>query len=448
MPDLFRSFVQCRRGNLAILTAVAMPVVLMAMGGITNYSVAFSSQSRLQATADAASLAAARELYLANTKPELLQSTIKAMVALNVGADAEKVETQVTFGMPDEGSAARTRVLNQVTVQLSMELEPPFFMPGFDNTIKKVSALATARVSGGGRICMIALSEDGKKTVDMSGTGKINASSCAVYSNSIDKSGVSVTQWARLSSELTCSSGGYEGNDGNYAPVPLTDCPTVKDPLLSRTFEEPTRCDFDKLTVKDFNRILVPGVYCGATNLSGSANIVLLPGTYTFWDGSLKLEKGATLTGDGVSLVFLGKKAGLEIKNDTEISLSASETGAVAGILIYADRDTDKSRKFKIESRNARKMVGTIYVPNDKLTIGGDKDADGKCDPDPITGLIEGLLGCKAEVGQYSEWTAIVANEVEVTSGVNLVLNTNYEGSTVPVPAGVGPVGRNISLYR
>ena len=448
MPHPIRSFFRCQNGNFAMMTAVAMPVVLMAMGGVANYSMAFSTQSSLQSAADAASLSAARELYLANTKPELLRSTIEAMVAMNIGADAPRVETDVLFGAPTEETGTDARILNEVTVKLSMEIEPAFPMTGLIEPVRQISALATARVSGGGRICMIALASDGNKSIDMSGDGNINANTCAVYSNSVAKNGVSVTQFAKLSSELTCSSGGYTGADANYRPAPLTDCPTVKDPLLARTIGEPTHCDYDKLTVKNTNRVLLPGVYCGDIKLTGSSNVVFLPGTYTFWDGSLKIEKGATLVGDGVSLVFVGEKAGLEIKNDTEISLSASQTGIMAGILIYADRDTDKPRKFKIESRNARKMVGTIYVPNDKLTIGGDKDGDGKCDPDPITGLVEGAPGCESEVGQYSEWTAIVAKQVEVTSGVYMVLNTDYEGSNVPVPAGVGPVGRNIALYR
>ena len=59
-----------------------------------------------------------------------------------------------------------------------------------------------------------------------------------------------------------------------------------------------------------------------------------------------------------------------------------------------------------------------------------------------------GLPGCKANVGQFSDWTALVANEIKVTAGVKLMLNTDYTGSDVPVPAGVGPVGGNIALSR
>ncbi|MCQ0988541.1 pilus assembly protein TadG-related protein [Jiella marina] len=443
-----RSFLACRNGNFALITALVMPVLLLVAGGGVNYSLAFATQTRLQSAADGAALAAARELYLANTKPELLQRTIETMVAVNLNVDPADVTTEVSFGRPQQDTAAKAGVLNEVTVELSMDVDLAFPIMGFDEMFGRTSALATARVSGGGRICMIALAETGNKIVDMSGDAQILADTCAVYSNSVATIGVSVTQLAKLSSELTCSAGGYFGLFTNYEPMPLTDCPAVKDPLVSRVAETPTHCDHEKLTIKDTNKNLYPGIYCGDIKLSGTSDVVLLPGTYTFWNGSLRVEKGATLTGEGVSLVFLGKKAGLQVKNDTEIALSASQTGAMAGILIYADRDTDKDRKFRIESHNARKMVGTIYMPEDTLTIGGDKNGDGVCDPDPVTGVVEGLFGCDSEVGQISEWTAIVAKAVEVTAGVKLVLNTDYEGSTVPVPAGVGPVGRNIALTR
>ncbi|MCB8839674.1 TadE/TadG family type IV pilus assembly protein [Aurantimonas sp. VKM B-3413] len=448
MAQSFWSFWRCRRGNFAIITALASPVLLLGMGGVVNYSLAFSARSDLQAAADAAALGAARELYLANTKPELLQQAVEAMVGANLGADADSVQTRVSLGNPSEGTAANVRVLSQVTVTLSKKIDAALPMPLFAEKFGDLAVTAVARVAGGGRICMIALAEDGNKVVNMSGNAKILAESCAVYSDSVAKSGVAVSQRAYLSSELTCSAGGYTGSELNYDPLPLTDCPAVKDPLVSRVAAVPSRCDYDKLSIKGENKDLYGGVFCGDTKITGGSHVVMRPGTYVFWDGKLRVDQKSTLTGDGVSLVFLGKKAGLEIKNDTEIALSASQSGAMAGILLYADRDSNKTRKFKIESSNARKMVGTIYLPNDKLTIGGDKDGDGTCDPDPLTGVTEGLLGCKAEVGDYSEWTAIVADQVEVTSGAKLVLNTDYDGSTVPVPAGIGPVGRNIALVK
>ena len=56
--------------------------------------------------------------------------------------------------------------------------------------------------------------------------------------------------------------------------------------------------------------------------------------------------------------------------------------------------------------------------------------------------------GCKANVGQYSDWTAIVARNIMVTSGVELVLNANYSASNVPVPENNGLVGAMARLEK
>ena len=442
-----KRFWNCEKGNFAIIFALMAPVLLGVSSGAVNYAFAYSAKSRLQGAADSAALAAAQELYLSNTKPELIEEVAKGFVIANLGENAGHVDIAVSVGSPNTSTAAQQSVLSEVTVSLDNDITVDLPMPDLFGVFKHAKATSVARISGGGKICMIGLEESGKSALAISGNAKVIASECAVYSNSADPKGLSVTKLSKLTSELACSSGGFEGAASNYDPQPLTDCPSVKDPLTSRVPQMPSNCNFDKMDVKNNNAILTPGVYCKKLTISAS-NVTLRPGVYVFWDCKVKLDKGARISGDKVSLVFIGKKSGLDLKNDTEVALSASEEGPMAGILIYADSGSDKSRHFKIESSNARKMVGTIYLPHDKLTIGGDKDADGKCDPDPVTGLIEGVLGCKSDVGEFSDWTAIVANEIEITSGVRLVLNTDYSGSSVPVPSGVGPVGGNISLAR
>ena len=440
-----KNFWRCERGNFALLFAIVLPTLMLASGSVLNFSMVHSERTRLQSAADGAALAAAHELYLADTKPELLQAVAKSFVAANLGSHADGVDVSVTVGAPNGDTAASDPVMSEVTVALTADLAANLPLPDLTGSIGKATVTSVARVAGGGRICMIGLAASGRDAIKMSGTSRLVADRCAVYSDSVDPKGLSVRQLAKLSSELSCSSGGYDGLAINYDPKPLTDCPAVKDPLISRTVPAPTACDFSDVKVKDVNTAASPGVYCGKLDVS-SSQLSLRPGTYVFWNAKVKVDKHSTISGDGVTLVFLGKKSGLDLKNDTEVALSASSDGPMAGILIYADSGSDKARDFKIESNNARKMVGTIYLPNDKLVIGGDKDGDGKCDPDPVTGLVEGLLGCKAEVGAFSDWTAIVASQVEITAGVHLILNTNYDGSSVPVPAGVGPVGGNIRL--
>jgi hypothetical protein len=42
----------------------------------------------------------------------------------------------------------------------------------------------------------------------------------------------------------------------------------------------------------------------------------------------------------------------------------------------------------------------------------------------------------------------IVARNVTLYDGPNLVLNSNYDGTTVPVPKGLGPVGSQVMLTK
>ncbi|MDZ4759982.1 MAG: hypothetical protein SGJ21_02795, partial [Alphaproteobacteria bacterium] len=74
-----------------------------------------------------------------------------------------------------------------------------------------------------------------------------------------------------------------------------------------------------------------------------------------------------------------------------------------------------KIQEHRIRSDNAQKLVGTIYISRNKLLIDGDK---------PIAAA--------------SEYTVIVAREFELAEGPEVVLNTDYALSDVPVPEGVG----------
>ena len=70
-----------------------------------------------------------------------------------------------------------------------------------------------------------------------------------------------------------------------------------------------------------------------------------------------------------------------------------------------------------IRSDNARRLVGTIYLPNGKLLIDG-----------------------RRPIADRSEYTVIIADTFELQDGPNLVLRTDYHLSDIPVPEGVGPV--------
>ncbi len=69
-------------------------------------------------------------------------------------------------------------------------------------------------------------------------------------------------------------------------------------------------------------------------------------------------------------------------------------------------------------------LLGTIYLPRGKLVI-----------------------DTKAKVADLSAYTVIVAKEIDV-KGVNLVVNSDYGGTDVPVPDGVGPNSRFVRVGK
>ena len=73
-----------------------------------------------------------------------------------------------------------------------------------------------------------------------------------------------------------------------------------------------------------------------------------------------------------------------------------------------------KPAKNKISSDNARLLLGTIYFPEGDLEI----DSGGK-------------------VADESAYTAVIANRIRLNCGPTLVLNSDFDKTTVPVPEGM-----------
>jgi hypothetical protein len=165
-------------------------------------------------------------------------------------------------------------------------------------------------------------------------------------------------------------------------------------------------------------------VYCEGLKITDGATVTLSPGTYLIQGGKFVVERGATLEGEDVGVFLTGESTTLEFSYDSTISLSAPKKGEMAGMLIFDDR-SDKADKHRIYSNNARKLLGTIYMPNGELYIDS-----------------------KRPLADRSDYTVIIARTVELFDGPDLVLNANYEGSSVPVPKGVGPLGTTVGLVK
>jgi hypothetical protein len=247
-----------------------------------------------------------------------------------------------------------------------------------------------------------------------------------VQSNSRDPQGLTARDFAYLKAQRICSSGGYDGRTGsNLSPAPVTDCPPIEDPLGKRPAPSAGGCDYTNTVVNRQTVTLSPGVYCGGLKIGNGAQVTLREGIYVIDGAPLAVNGGATLQGDYVGIYFRGNLATLTLAADSTISLSAPKLGSMAGILFFEDRSAPLLRTFAISSDNARKLLGTIYLPRGLLSV----DANNP-------------------VADQSAYTVIVSRQLRLSAGPNLVLNANYSSTDVPVPDGVGPLGAKVSLSQ
>jgi len=224
----------------------------------------------------------------------------------------------------------------------------------------------------------------------------------------------------------TYSAGGYQGPASTYKPVPVTDSPVIEDPLKARA--QPiadSNCDYTNLKITKGMETLHPGTYCGGINLGGKSDIILKSGIYIMKDGPLFVNGNATLKGKNVGFVFEGDAAVFDFGVSTQANLTAPVTGPMSGILFFEDRNAPLNRNFVIRSKDAERFEGTVYLPNGKLVV--DK---------------------ASRIGQLSNWTAIIARRIEVRNGPELVINSDYAQSDIPVPEGISPNGTEVRLSR
>jgi len=409
-------------------------------------------ESNLQAIADAAALAAARELPTLGLDQDRIQAMATNVVKASMGAD-EPVDIQ----------ASASAATNQVRVILRQERRD-WLSRAFHDDPGLVSVEAVAQAFGL-KVCVIGLEDDAAGTVHLEESARLSAGDCAVYSNSKSGEGVRSLNAASVRSSLTCSSGGYVGDDHNFQPAPLTDCPATIDPLGARPAPEVGSCLPGKHVYVNVKKRLRPGTYCGGLIVGARATITLDPGIYVIKDGPLivgpggricgpggeedeeedgeedggedededeeedagcvNLAGGASLKGEGVGFYFTGTvKAGvlglvdaMRLEPASVVELSAPTDGPMAGLLFFEDRASPPLRRFMVMSVDARKLVGTIYTNQGRF-----------------------IVDTNEEVAEESAYTAIVTHRLELYGAPDLVLNTNYNATDVPVPRGIGPV--------
>ena len=435
-----RAFLSDTQASTLTVFGLALPAIAVGGSGAIQYTYLVQQKTVLQSAADTAAIGAAKQLNLSSAMNQSAPAAASLIAHAALGALAPSVKDDVTASTIDGNTGV------DVTIVRTM---PSFFGALLGQSSFSVKAHAAAHVMGGVPICAIALDAKVSGAVTLDTSAVVNAQGCAIYSNSKNDWSIYADQSAVLKSAYTCAVGGKKGYFPNFDPQPKTGCPAIADPLASRPAPTvPSFCSYTNYVVSSSKVTLNPGVYCGGLTVTAQSQVTLNPGEFIISGGPLSVDQGSSLIGTHVGFYLTkyskvwpplpkggpgpgpptkGPAPGTTIyfDQDSTISLTAPTTGALAGLLFFADPALPKNQLHEILSNNAQTLLGTIYLPNGRL-----------------------FVGSTAPVAANSAYTIVVADTLELSAGPTLVLNSNYTATDVPVPQGVGPQGGSIQLTQ
>ncbi len=392
------------RGNIVISFVCAMPILMATTGIAIDFGTMTMKRATLQAAADEAAVAGAKQLTLASTTDIAVKSTVSSFL-----------QNQLTGN--DVGATNTTtidRAKGAVKVEVS-ESWSPYFAQFIGTDITPIVARATAVVQGESRLCILTLNPTENHAFRMMNSAQVQAASCGVFSNSVDPKGMFLQNFSIISAAIICSAGGVSAAKSQTSVTPQSDCTPVPDPLTAQAIPTVGPCSATNTSISSGTTTLSPGVYCGGLTISGTANVTFKPGLYVVKDAPFTISGSSVADGVDVGFYLAGASAQVNFTGSAKINLSGSETGVMAGLLLFADPAQADGSTHVINATNVQTLTGTIYFPTGDLRV------------DPAS----------ATVASNSAYTAIIVNRIRIEKGPTLVMNTSYGATKVPVPAGV-----------
>lgn len=396
------------RGNLVVITGLmAIPISMIVVMTLEMVSLS-SERARMQAAVDAAALAGARELAVAGGAARNASGFAEEFAFNQVTDLAPRVKMDFTAGQLDRGFQ-----VSGVGVRGSFfgNLVPP---GGF-----KIEVNAIAEALNQQPLCVLALPENEEDEEEPSGlsarkTSSVQANNCLVHSNgSMTTEDKGVITAGTIQARRTAIGTGYTPAANNGAL-------RVADPFKGRKIKIPGACNGPSLPALEVRGIhkysLAPGVHNRTVTIWQNGTITLERGEHYFCE-QVVVRGSGTLQGDNVVMIF-DDAATFSASESSALSLTGRTTGDWAGFVIVTTRDNEED--MEISSNFVDKLLGTIYLPNAEL-----------------------IINASGAVAEDSKWSVVVAKDIYLDKNAKLVINTDYAGSGVPVPLGVGDNGAN-----
>lgn len=358
---------------------LVMPVVVGTAGLGVEEGFWLYRHHLAQSAADASAISAATAYGASSTANITSQADgVAAQYGFVSGAAANA--TLVTVNRPPKTGTHQGNA-NYIEV-LVQEKRPRMLSAIFGGGTVTIGARAVAQTNAG-LGCLLALDGTASAAGNLQGNPVVTLTNCSAYDNSNNATALNVGGSASMSA-LSVSVVGNISGAANITTTKgiTTGALAVSDPYASTNYPSYEGCDYNNITEKN-TATINPGVYCNGLKLNAGANVTMNQGIYYLDRGTLSINGGATLTGNGVTLVFTSSTgsnyATASINGGATVSLIAPTTGSTAGIVMFGDRTMPLGTSFSLNGGSGQGFGGAVYLPKASLAFAGGANANAVC---------------------------------------------------------------------
>jgi hypothetical protein len=390
-------------GNVAIIFALCLPIVIGGAGLGVETSYWYYSDLKLQAAADASAYAGALEKISGSGKPAIISAATLSATSNDFQTSTGQIEV---FTPPSTGPNTKKPA---VEVILHQRLNR-FFTSIFSQTPIIAEARAVAVIAEARKACILALDPSSSNAALFSGSSNVKLTGCSVMANSIDADAIKLQGSARLQVDCLISAGGMDLGNGaakTTCATPITQALPATDPFADvPTPPTSSPCQNAKSTT------LQPGTYCNGLSLNG--NVGLAPGIYVIEAGDFKVNANAHVHGEGIT-IFLAGDSRASMNGTATVQLSAPTSGPYSGILFFGDRSSvGGSNTFNGTADS--QLTGALYFAKQQVRYLGNFSGMGGCSQ-----IVAGTIEWSGNTSINQDCTSLGMRDLPATQSVQLV---------------------------
>ncbi|HLZ66519.1 MAG TPA: pilus assembly protein TadG-related protein [Aliidongia sp.] len=367
---MVRRFGADRFGGVAVMVALALPV-LLGFGAIgTEVGMWLLTQRRMQGAADAAAVSAT----FTRTSLTTIQNQAYAVAAQNGYSNGVNGVTVTVHNPPTQGHYTTNNQAIEVIIQQPQGRLLSALFLGTNPTVAARGVAAPSANSGG---CVLGLAPLPNASITVSGNGTVTLNGCDADSNgNLNLNGSN----SGLSANRVDLAGTKSGNGTltTTKPPVYNDATAFTDPYLNVQSSFPAMPG--TCVAMPASGTITAGCYKGGTTITG--NLSMGPGLY-YIDGKFGAfsQTGGIISGTGVTIFLTSSTpatastiATISINggSGTQFNITAPSSGVSSGLAVIQDnRATQGSAGAAFAGQASIGAVGVFYFPKSGISFTG-----------------------------------------------------------------------------